>query len=311
MFIVTQGIGLFIVHQYAPQQVMLENGTVQNVTPELPYGLQPPEVEPKTSFVSILIAFALAVGLLLLLSTLRAAWIIKAWFFFVVVLALGIAFNGIIRSLSTLSPLYIQVIAFLFALPLGFIKIYKRNIIVHNITELFIYPGIAVLFIPLLNLWTLILLLLAICIYDIYAVWHAGFMQKMAKYQIQHLRIFSGFFVPYIPKHLKTKIKLMKPQELKKKRIKVSIALLGGGDVVFPIITAGLIFNLWGLLPALFVTLGATLGLAYLLFFSEKGKFYPAMPFITAGMFVGMLLGYLLQIVGSVEKVLRVKVNLP
>jgi len=49
-----------------------------------------------------------------------------------------------------------------------------------------------------------------------------------------------------------------------------------------------------GFFPALLVVAGATLGLSYLFFFSEKQKFYPAMPFITAGIFIGMILGYII-----------------
>jgi len=49
-----------------------------------------------------------------------------------------------------------------------------------------------------------------------------------------------------------------------------------------------------GFFSALFVIIGATIGLSYLLFFSEKKKFYPAMPFITAGIFAGMILSYLI-----------------
>ncbi len=45
---------------------------------------------------------------------------------------------------------------------------------------------------------------------------------------------------------------------------------------------------------AVLVVLGATLGLAYLLLFSEKKKFYPAMPFITIGILLAMLVGLLI-----------------
>ena len=86
----------------------------------------------------------------------------------------------------------------------------------------------------------------------------------------------------------------MKKSDLKKKKIKVNIAILGGGDVIFPIITAGVMLNAFGIISALFVIAGATLGLSYLFFFSEKKKFYPAMPFISAGIFIGMLLSYFL-----------------
>ena len=126
-----------------------------------------------------------------------------------------------------------------------------------------------------------------------WAVWHSGIMQKMAKYQIDKLKIFSGFFVPYISSKVRLKLKKMKKSDLKKKRIRVNVAILGGGDVVFPIITAGVMLKTLGLFSAVFVVIGAALGLGYLLFFSEKKKFYPAMPFITAGIFLGIALSYL------------------
>ena len=32
-------------------------------------------------------------------------------------------------------------------------KIYRKNLIIHNLTELAIYPGIATVFVPILNFW--------------------------------------------------------------------------------------------------------------------------------------------------------------
>jgi hypothetical protein len=96
----------------------------------------------------------------------------------------------------------------------------------------------------------------------------------------------------------------MKAQEKKSKTkekgqsIKVNIAILGGGDVIFPIITAGVILKTWGLIPALLVIAGATAGLTYLFMKSEKKKFYPAMPFITAGMFIAIILSSILVYFG-------------
>jgi presenilin-like A22 family membrane protease len=184
--------------------------------------------------------------------------------------------------------------ALIIALPLAFIKIYRREFIVHNLTELFIYPGIAAVFVPILNVSTTIAFLILISVYDMWAVWHSGIMQKMAKYQIDKLNIFSGFFIPYLSKKAKTKIKKMKKSELKKKKIKVNIAILGGGDVIFPIIAAGVMLKTLGFMSALLVIAGATLGVSYLFFFSEKKKFYPAMPFITVGIFIGMFVSWLI-----------------
>jgi presenilin-like A22 family membrane protease len=82
--------------------------------------------------------------------------------------------------------------------------------------------------------------------------------------------------------------------QLKNKKVKANVAILGGGDVVFPIITAGVMLVQFGFLPALLVIAGATLGISYLLFVAEKKKFYPAMPFITTGIFLGILAAFLL-----------------
>mgnify|MGYP001564784327 FL=1 len=299
MFLVTQLIGLAVIYSYTPivQQVEI-NGTLQNVTVNpLPYGLEPPEVEKEISLISIIFAFIIAIFFVFLLTKLKAALFIRLWFFIVVIIVLAITFNAL---LSWFVPykFYPEVISLVIALPLAIYKIFKRNLIVHNITELLIYPGIAVVFVPLLNVWTIVILLIIISVYDIWAVWHSGFMQKMAKYQINELKLFAGFFVPYLNKKQRELVKEAKAKKSKlKKSMKVNLAILGGGDVVFPIITAGVIFRSLGLIPALIVSLFATISLFVLFVFAKKGKFYPAMPFITAGLLIGIGLAYLISFI--------------
>ena len=295
MFIITQFIGLYVVDHYSPVEVV--DGVVQNVTEqnELPYGMQTPKVEKESEFYttllpSLLIAFVIAITLLFFLMKFKSEFILRLWFFLVVILALGISLNSLIPN----SWKYPAIFALIIAIPLASVKIYGQNFLIHNFTELFIYPGIAAVFVPILNFWTIVVLLILISIYDMWAVWHSGIMQKMAKYQMNKLKIFSGFFVPHVSKAVKMKIKKMKKSDLKKKKFKVNVAILGGGDVVFPIIAAGVMLKTFGLLSAIFVIVGATLGLGYLFFISEKKKFYPAMPFITAGIFAGMILSYFL-----------------
>jgi len=292
MFVVTQFIGLYVVDHYSPVKIV--NGEIQNISaPDLPYGMKSPEIEKQTDFYSffstIVFAFIIAIALLFFLTKFKIAFVLKLWFFIVVIIALGISLNAILPKIK-----YLSIICLLIALPLAYIKIYKRNFLIHNLTELFIYPGIAAVFVPILNIFTIIALLILISIYDMWAVWHSGIMQKMAKYQINKLNIFSGFFVPYLSKKLKMKIKKMKKSKLKNKKIQVNIAILGGGDVIFPIIAAGVMLKTFGLIPALFVTAGATLGLGYLFFFAKKKKFYPAMPFISAGIFLAMILSWII-----------------
>ena len=301
MFLLTQFIGIYVVDHYSSVKII--DGNVVDVdSPGLPFGLEIPE--PKESadfaraFTSIIFAFMIAIFLLILLSKFNAEFFLRLWFFTVVAIALGISFNVPLTNLFSDKTgfLFGIPILWLIALSFGFglslIKIYKRDLFVHNFTELLIYPGIAAVFVPILNIYTIIFLLILISIYDMWAVWHSGIMQKMAKYQIDKLKIFSGFFVPYVSRKVKLKLKKMKKSELKKKKIKVNVAILGGGDVVFPIIAAGVMLKTLGLLSAFFVVIGAAIGLGYLLFFSEKKKFYPAMPFITAGILVGMAVSY-------------------
>jgi len=132
-------------------------------------------------------------------------------------------------------------------------------------------------------------------------------MQKMAKFEMEELHIFGGFLIPTISKKVKAQIQRIKqkyqgkkiPAKIKKKKFKVRLAMLGGGDVIFPIITAGVfmrayskqaLFGIAGLIPALFIIFGALAGLTYLMFITKKDKAYPAMPYISAGIFAALIL---------------------
>lgn len=295
MFLITQFIGLYVANYYSSEKVD-SNGIIHEIdSPDLPYGMDASNQGQGYTemFISLLFAFVIAISLIFLLTKYNSAFIMKLWFFIVVIIALGISFSSLIPE----NIKYSSYAVLLLVIILAYFKTYKRNMLVHNLTELFIYPGIAAVFIPILNIYTIVILLILISIYDIWAVWHSGIMQKMAKFQIDKVGIFSGFFVPYASKGVKAKIKKMKQtlskSQLKKKKVKVNVAILGGGDVVFPIITAGVVLKTIGLIPAIFVIISGFIGLGYLLIFSQKKQFYPAMPFITIGLFLGIILGYL------------------
>lgn len=294
MFFVTQLIGVLVVNIYSPhiEEVVDETGNVINTTSyNLPYGMDPPgDISPGQTLMSIIISIIIAVVFILILMKYKAELFLRIWFLIVVALALGITINSFLLGIR-----YSSLVALIIAIPLALIKLFKRSIIVHNITELLIYPGIAALFVPLLNVWTVVLLLILISIYDIYAVWHAGFMQKMAEYQIKRLKFFTGFFVPYLGRKERMLLKQVKKNtKLKNKKIKVNVAILGGGDVVFPIILAGVVLNHIGFIQALLINIFATLSLAWLFYISKKGRFYPAMPFISIGCFIGLLVGLII-----------------
>ncbi len=308
MFLVTQVIGLFVVNAYAPiSTVDEETGEIILDQDTLPFGLETPEDEPTPTFLSIVFSFALAFALIFILMKYRWKMVIRLWFFFVVALALAISINAFLKAPILYSSLYplisnLSLVALAIAIPLSFIKIFRPNMYIHNATELLIYPGIAAVFVPILTPMSIIGLLILISIYDAWAVWRSGIMQKMAKFQMDELKIFGGFLVPSASAKVKNQIKNIKikyqdkkmPKSIKNKKFKINLAILGGGDVIFPIITAGVFMRAYDIVPALFIIAGSLLGLISIFLFSKKGKAYPAMPYITTGIFAGLLIWKLL-----------------
>lgn len=301
MFLLTQFIGLFMVNAYTPvtQEVFNpKTGEIEVIRLDegLPFGL---ESEEDYNFLSIIFSFLIAFALIFFLMKYKWTIIIKIWFFLVVILALSISLNAILK-LTTLQNA--SIIALAIAIPLATLKVFRPHFIIHNLTELFIYPGIAVVFIPILNPISIILLLILISLYDMWAVWKVGIMQKMAKFQMEEIKVFGGFLVPSIPQKVKKQIEKIKqkyknkkiPEKIKSKKFKVNLAILGGGDIIFPIITSGVYLRYFGIIPALFILFGAFLGLTYLMLITKKDKAYPAMPYISAGIFLGIILSKLL-----------------
>jgi presenilin-like A22 family membrane protease len=330
MFLVAQFIGLGVMTSYdnhfgpsaqKARQEAIEKGLPVPPEPEISVIREtiPPKAELKEPIdvariiTSIVIAIIFATALFFLLSRIRVTVVLRIWFALVVFICLSIAFTLALYPIANI-PLgkfiLADVIALLLALILTFYKIVKRNMIVHNFTELFIYPGLAVIFLPLLNVLAAAILLIAISIYDMWAVWKSKYMIKLAKFQINQMKIFTGFFVPYVGAKDKIKIQRMRALELREKkdkrskkqkkqkgkpfRFKVQIAALGGGDVAFPLIFAGTILLTFGFLASIITVLCTTLALWLLLWFSKKGRFYPAMPFLSAGCFLGLAIVLLL-----------------
>lgn len=276
-FLLAQFIGIAVIYNYIDFAKSAETGKTE--FKDLPIGERPP-VEERTSFIPILIAILIGTGLLFLLMKYDLIWVWKAWFLLAAFFALTIAWDAFLPTAIAL------ILAGVFALW----KVFRPNVLVHNVTELFIYGGLAAIFVPLLNLFSVIVLLLLISAYDAYAVWKSKHMITLAKSQAK-AKIFAGLMLPY-------KLgKIGKPKPaMKMKAEKVRTAILGGGDIGFPLIFAGVVLKEMGLWQSLIIPFGALLGLAVLLFNGKENKFYPAMPFISAGCFVALGVVLLLNV---------------
>lgn len=254
LFLLTQLIGLFVTNKYVGVKGEYEGQ-------KLPYNIERPEFEEQTSFIPIFAIILLATALALLLAKFRMEKLWKVWFFIAVWFCLMIA----------LAVFVSENLAFFLAFISAMFKVFKRNIIVHNITELFIYGGLAAIFVPILNIFSISILLILISVYDMIAVWKTKHMVKLAKFQT-NLKLFAGFLIPYG---------------------KDKAAVLGGGDIGFPLMFAGVVMMNVGL-KALIIPLVTSLVLFVLLVKTKKNKFYPAMPFLSIGCFLGLALTYLI-----------------
>ena len=115
-------------------------------------------------------------------------------------------------------------------------------------------------------------------------------MITMAKSQAK-AKMFAGLLIPYKIKGMSAKGSSTGKKQLPAgaaKLRKVRTAVLGGGDIGFPLIFAGVLLKELGVWQSLVVPFGAALGLCFLLWNGKKDRFYPAMPFISAGCFVAL-----------------------
>ncbi len=267
IFLLAQFVGIFVLHQYIDPQKSLEAGKTE--FKELPIG-ERPQMEENLSFLPILIVVLIGTVLMLFLIKFKLNWVWKIWFLLAIFLTLTVSFNALI-SLK---------FALFLALVLAIWRIFWPNFWVQNATEVFMYGGLAAIFVPVFNLWSIVILLVLISFYDAYAVWKSKHMITLAKSQTES-KVFAGVLIPYSLKKVKKVGEF--PEKVQRK-----IALLGGGDIAFPLLFAGVIMKEMGLWQALVIPFFALLGLAGLLFLAKKDKFYPAMPFISAGCFLGL-----------------------
>lgn len=290
LFIVIQVFGLYTVQRYTETRINEEGGVVV-VHKDTVFGEQP-EIEDKNySFLPIIIVILFGTLLILVLIKFRLGNFWRYGFLAAVFFAIAITLGVYVHFL----------LAAVLAVILAWLKVFRPNFYLHNLTELLIYPGIAIVLIPLLNITSAIILLLMISVYDVYAVRKSKHMIKLAKFQTGN-RAFAGLFIPYNMKMGAVENKKAGKRSKKERfsaKDKSKTAILGGGDIAFPLIFSAVVYERFlvrGFMPNIaflivsIISLTATLSLIYLFVRSEKGRYYPAMPVITIGCLVGWVI---------------------
>jgi presenilin-like A22 family membrane protease len=296
LFLIAQLVGLVTISNYLQVNENADTGEVTISYPDTILG-PPAQVENKsTSFLFIGAFILIGTGLFLLIVKYKVYKVWKLWFFLAVWATVSVALGVYINWI------YAAAIAF----GLGLWKIFKPNVYIYNLTEIFIYTGIAILMLSVLDIFAAFGLLVIISLYDMYAVWKSKHMITMAKFQTD-AKMFAGLVIPYTVKDAKeTAVKTAMKKNMKglsksaaPSKGNARQAILGGGDIAFPLIFSGTamqyLINMQhiskpnALAFSGIISFFAAAALFWLLAKAEHEKFYPAMPFISIGCFVGFL----------------------
>lgn len=283
LFFCAQIMGLLILAKYVDYGKTVETGKL--VLRPLPFLIERPDVSPTYSFAYIMVGVLFATAIILFIIKYAYINVWRVWYLLSIIFCLLVALGAFFPDDWGL------ILAFFG----GIWKVYRPNRFIHNITEIFVYGGLLVVFAPILNIFSVTMLLLLISCYDVYAVWKSKHMVKMARF-LTETKTFAGLSLPYTPNKIPGK---MIPESTQK----VRIAVLGGGDIAFPLLFNSVVFQqllleyslgaaFYGKL--LIVPLCATAMLLLLFLQSKKGVFYPAMPFLSIGCFVGYGLVWLI-----------------
>ncbi|MFH1848647.1 MAG: presenilin family intramembrane aspartyl protease [archaeon] len=288
LFILTQVVGLALISKDLKVETI--DGRPAVVHSDTAIGARP-DVSGASAFAYLVVAVFIGTVLLLVLIRFRRVMIWKLWFFLAVWLTTTVAVGVLIDANAAL----------LISFVLAGLKIFRPNVFVHNATEVLMYSGIAILLVPLFDLYWAAGLLLVISVYDVYAVFKSKHMVKMAKFQAKS-KMFAGLFIPYAagkPAKSMAAGGSLKPAPVKN-------AILGGGDIAFPLIFTGVVMERLvesgisgqlAFVESAAITLLAAASLFALFVIAKKDKFYPAMPFVSAGCFMGYAVVCLINLI--------------
>jgi len=223
-------------------------------TEELPLGMQHSDFEKEQPVLAVFTFILIATAALLIIIRLGLWKVWKAWFFIAMTVTVAVFLSVFLEGWTAL----------LVAGILSFIRIYEEDDYFSNLMNVLMFSAIGALFAPIFSVFTIIVFMVVISAYDFVSVFMTKHIVSIARASGEQKGLFPGLVVKWKGESL----------------------VLGGGDVALPLIFQGVVLSSSGMVPAFLSVYGAVLGLALLLFLGKKKKFYPAMPFITAGLLV-------------------------
>ncbi|MFH1285623.1 MAG: presenilin family intramembrane aspartyl protease [Candidatus Micrarchaeota archaeon] len=194
-------------------------------------------------------------------------------------LVLFVASNIVFYVIFFLSGIvFYAELAILCALALAVSKFFFPKL--KNFATVVASSGVGAIFGFSLDIFPAVVLAIGLSIYDVIAVFFTGHMIELAKAMSSRKLSFSvSTERAYQVKRKETKIVEGKEKEVEEVREEKSSLELGAGDMVIPLMLAVSAYKFAGLIPALAVVIGATVGLWFTLeYVFSRRTFLPALP---------------------------------
>lgn len=235
-----------------------------------------PKMETGPAIFWFLIIFAIATGVILLaLKFFKARLPFSLLFAFLIFIGAHIVF-------STFLP---NTIAIALAIGIAGLRFIWPNILTQNIAIIISISGISALLGAQLPVLAVIVLLIVLSVYDVWAVFKTKHMVTMAKGLIQR-GMAPMIVMPTSWRDFTKGMKEVETEKLRpvKKRPSMKYMMLGTGDLAFPLVFAVSALT-YGLLQAYAVIMGALAGIFVIHILMTQRKFpaLPALPPIAIG----------------------------
>jgi|GEM_PF-927694 len=285
--------------------------TIIDGTPAIELVRQPPiteplSIEPLVASVPFLIAFVIAVILIIvLLKFLKLPIVFSGLFAFIMFIGAQAVFSAALGDTPLIvgiitSPLLLM-ISTLLAIGVVAARYIKPNLITHNLAIFLGVAGVSAVLGVNLRPEVIIFLLVLLSIYDFIAVFKTRHMVTMFQDLLKR-GMPLAIVVPESAAEFKAHVKEVsrkKLEEVSHKHEEKKVLMLGTGDLAFPALFAVSAlaehYATAGFLPAIAIVIGSIIGLVFnhYLLFVKKFRFIPALPFIAAFSIAAYLLAIL------------------
>ena len=311
MFLAVQFITLFTgFSMIGTLETTIIDGTPAIDLVRQPEIMRPLSIEPIAAAVPFLIAFVIAVILIIvLLKFLKLPIIFSGLFTFIMFIGSQAVFSAVLGDtpliLGIITSPVLLLISTLLAIGVVAARYIRPNLITHNIAIFLGVAGVSAVLGVNLRPEVIILLLILLSIYDFIAVFKTKHMVSMFKDLLKR-GMPLAIVVPENPAEFTAHVKEVsrkKLAETEHKHEEKKVLMLGTGDLAFPALFAVSAlaehYATAGFLPAIAIVIGSVIGLVFnhYLLFVKKYRFIPALPFIAAFSIIAYIIAILPELI--------------